>query len=87
MLESFRRHSSAAVKEAQEKKKRMEEMDRKRKEKAELERKREEEELKKRWLHQFCFVGTPIRLDCFRASSIRPGMRFLHCSLSGVQHF
>ena len=57
MLESFRRHSSAAVKEAQEKKKRMEEMDRKRKEKAELERKREEEELKKRWLHQFCFFS------------------------------
>ena len=87
MLESFRRHSSAAVKEAQEKKRRMEEMDRKRKEKAEMERKREEEELKKRWMPQFWVLfGTPIRLDCFRASSIQSVMLFLHCSLSGVQH-
>jgi hypothetical protein len=48
LLEAFRRHSAAALKEAQEKRKRLEEMDRKRKEKAELERKREEEEMKKR---------------------------------------
>lgn len=47
LLEAFRRHSAAALKEAQEKRKRLEEMDRKRKEKAELERKREEEEMKK----------------------------------------
>ena len=52
LLESFRRHSSAALKEAQEKRKRMEEIDRKRKEKAEAERRREEEELKKRSLQQ-----------------------------------
>ena len=49
LLETFRRHSALAVKQAEDKKKRFEEMDRKKKERAESERKKEEEELKMRW--------------------------------------
>ena len=52
LLETFRRHSALAVKQAQDKKKRFEEMDRKKKERAELDRKKEEEELKKRYANQ-----------------------------------
>jgi hypothetical protein len=48
LIETFRRHSARAVKQAEEKKRRFEEMDRKKKERAEMERKKDEEDLKKR---------------------------------------
>ncbi len=48
LLDTFKRHSALAQKEARQKKERFEEMDRKKKERAELERKREQEELAKK---------------------------------------
>lgn len=74
LIETFRRHSAAAVKQAEEKRKRFEEMDRKKRERAEMEKMKEEQEKSARFMTNLRANNVAILHSQFRVTLLEPNL-------------